>query len=95
MAAHPGYAGLLVIDGRWAQAILAKHLAFGGMVLIAAVQTWILLPRLAHHRLREATGSASDAESIAHTRQGLDRLTRVNAVLALLVLALTAIARTA
>ena len=40
MAAHPRYAGLLVIEGRWAQAILAKHLAFGGMVLIAAVQTW-------------------------------------------------------
>ena len=95
MAAHPRYAGLLVIDSRWAQAILAKHLAFGGMVLIAAVQTWIIQPRLAHHMLLEATGSVSDAESIAHTRQRLDRLTRVNAVLALLVLALTAVARTA
>jgi len=94
MAAQPRYAGLLAIDGRLAQAILAKHLAFGGMVLIAAVQTWILQPRLAHHMLLEATGSVSDPESIAHTRQTLDRLTRVNAVLALLVLALTAVART-
>ena len=95
MAAHPKYAGLLVIEGRWAQAILAKHLAFGGMVLIAAVQTWILQPRLAHHMLLEAAGTVPDDEAIAPTRQRLDRLTRVNAVLALIVLALTAIARTA
>jgi uncharacterized membrane protein len=95
MAAHPRYAGLLVVEGRWAQAILAKHLAFGGMVLIAAVQTWILQPRLARHLLLEASGTAPGSEASTRTRQRIDRLTRVNAVLALVVLALTAIARTA
>lgn len=95
MAAHPEYAGLLVIEGRWAQAILAKHLAFGGIVLVAAVQTWVLQPRLAHHLLLEAAGTAPGGEPSTRTRQGIERLTRVNAVLALIVLALTAIARTA
>ncbi len=95
MAAHPDYAGLLVIDGRWAQALLAKHLAFGGMVVIAAVQTWILQPRLSRHLLLEAAGAALDGGASTRTRQGIERLTRANAVLALIVLALTAIARTA
>jgi len=95
MAAHPKYAGLLAVEGRWAQAILAKHLAFGGMVLNAGVQTWILQPRLSRHLLLEAAGTEPGAESSTRTRRGIDRLTRVNAALALIVLALTAIARTA
>ena len=95
MAAHPKYAGLLVVEGRWAQAILAKHLAFGGMVLIAAVQTWVLQPRLAHHLLLEAAGTTPGSEALTRTRSRIERLTQVNAVLALVVLALTAIARTA
>jgi uncharacterized membrane protein len=95
MAAHPSYAGLLVTEGRWAQAIFAKHVAFGGMVLIAGVQTWILQPRLSRHLLLEAAGSEPGRVSSTRTLQGIDRLTRVNAALALIVLALTAIARTA
>lgn len=95
MAAHPGYTGLLVIEGRWAQAILAKHLAFGGMVLIAAVQTWILHPRLARHMLLEAAGAPADADAVPRNMSRIDRLTRLNAVLALIILAFTAIARTA
>jgi uncharacterized membrane protein len=95
MAAHPSYTGLLVIEGRWAQAILAKHLAFSGMVLIAAVQTWILHPRLARHMLVEAAGAPADTDAVPRSMSRIDRLTRMNAVLALIILAFTAIARTA
>ncbi len=95
MAAHPSYAGFLTIDGRWAQAILAKHLAFGAMTLVAGWQTWGVQPHLGRLLLLQATGAQPSDNDLPRTLRSLDRLTRVNAALALVVLALTAIARTA
>lgn len=95
MAAHPSYAGFLTIDGRWAQAILAKHLAFGAMILVAGWQTWVVQPHLGRLLLLQAAGAAPPDDELRRNLRSLDRLTRANAALALVVLALTAIARTA
>ena len=95
MAAHPSYAGFLTIEGRWAQSILAKHLAFGAMILVAGWQTWGVQPHLGRLLLLQAAGAEPSGSELSRTLLSLDRLTRANAVLALVVLALTAIARTA
>lgn len=95
MAAHPSYAGFLAIEGRWAQAILAKHLAFGAMIMVAGWQTWRVQPQLSRLLLLQAAGAAPPDGELPRNLRSLDRLTRANAALALVVLALTAIARTA
>lgn len=95
MAAHPSYAGFLSIQGRWSQAILAKHLVFGAMVLLAAWQTWGIQPHLGRLLLLRATGAESSVGELSRAVLRIDRLTRANAGVALVVLALTAIARTA
>lgn len=95
MAAHPSYTGILEISGRWGQAILSKHLAFGAMVVVAAIQTWGLTPRVTRLLLYQAAGTPASSDEMARALQNLERLTRLNAALALVVLVLTAIARTA
>ncbi len=92
MTAHPLYQGLLVIRNPWSAAILAKHVAVGAMVLLAAYQTWGLYPELGRLALRQARGDAADAAPLLR-RQRL--LSRISLSLGLIVLALTALARTA
>jgi putative copper export protein len=90
MSGSPHYTGLLQIGNTWSAAILAKHLVIGLMVLAAAAQTWLLQPELERALLRpEPTGASQ------HSAQRYRQLTSVNLVLGLVVLALTAVARTA
>lgn len=90
MSANPNYLGFIDFGNSWSQAILAKHLAIGGMVAVAAYQTWGLAPQLERALLLRS--KAEDSSQVSHR---LHRLTLVNVVLSLLVLALTALARTA
>jgi uncharacterized membrane protein len=92
MSANPNYLGLFQFGNLWSQAILAKHLAIGGMVLLAAYQTWWLGPQLERALLLGAKQAGSEATTVVDS---LRRLTWLNSALSLLVLALTAIARTA
>ena len=95
MAANPAYAGLLQVQSRWAQAILAKHLAFGLMIAAAGYQTWSVQPRLARMMLLHAGGLGAGEDEIPRILARIDQITRLNTALALVVLAFTAIARTA
>lgn len=90
MSGNPNYEGFIQIHNRWSVAILAKHAVIGAMVLAAGYQTWVLAPRLERAAWKRATSEA-DAEADGRSYQ---RLTAVNIGLALIVLALTAIART-
>jgi len=90
MSGSPHYDGLLQIDNRWSAAILAKHAVIGLMVIAAAIQTWLLQPQLERALLRPET-----AEAPGDSATRYQQLTSVNLVLGLVVLALTAIARTA
>jgi len=94
MEASPQYQGFLAITNRWAQAILLKHITIALMVTAAAYQTWFLQPRLERELLLRAKRSGASAPH-PETVQGQMRMTRVNLALGLIVLALTAIARTA
>jgi uncharacterized membrane protein len=91
MTANANYTGFLSIANPWAKAILAKHLVFAGMVLVAAIQTWWLGPQISTLLLRLSREPSDAAEVYARHR----RLVRINMLLSLLVLAFTAIARTA
>lgn len=91
MSANPNYQGLLGLGNRWAAAIFVKHVVIMLMVGAAALQTWVLHPRLERSLMtREQTdGYDEDAARLD------GRLTTLNLTLALVVLALTAVARTA
>jgi uncharacterized membrane protein len=92
MSAHPAYQGFLSIESRWAGAILAKHLVFVGMIAVSAYMTWGLMPRLRRINLLEMKGQAT-AQGKQRLNAANDRLLRTNLVLAIIVLALTALAR--
>jgi uncharacterized membrane protein len=90
MSANPSYSGLLVVDSTWSAAILAKHFVVALMAVTLMVQTWLLHPRLE----RAALGlSAFDPQAIDRWRRLDFHLIRLCAILGILVLILTALAR--
>ena len=90
MSANPNYQGLFVIHNPWAAAILAKHLVIAAMVILMAGQTWVLHPRLERQALGLRPGDPAELDRLRR----LDlSLVRAGAVLGLLVLVLTALAR--
>lgn len=91
MSANPNYLGFVQFGNTWSQAILVKHVAIGAMVLAAAYQTWWLGPQLERSMLLGVKAGVDDQALIGSFR----RLTWLNSGLSILVLALTAIARTA
>ncbi|HJW90853.1 MAG TPA: CopD family protein [Anaerolineales bacterium] len=91
MSASPNYQGFLAFSNRWAVAILVKHIVFLGIIAISAYLTWGLIPRLGRAALLLARGQA--AASLPDLQRQETLLMRVNLVLGILVLALTAIAR--
>jgi len=101
MSANPNYTGFLAIENRWALAILLKHLAIGGMILVSVYQTWGLNPALYRTSLRLLRRAekadhpdAGDSQLEALQRREL-WLLRLNLALSAVVLGFTAIARAA
>lgn len=94
MTANPNYTGLLSIDNRWSAAILVKHVLIAAMLLLAGYQTWALQPRLARLRLTASVAgrSAGETERLLRHRR---RLLHLQTAVSMLVLALTAVARSA
>ncbi|RME88209.1 MAG: hypothetical protein D6770_07525 [Anaerolineae bacterium] len=91
MSANPNYQGFLVIRGSWAVAILLKHIFVGGMVVVGAFQTWGVLPALRRAILLQQAQGRTDDLGALHRRQEV--LLQLNLLLAVIVLALTALAR--
>lgn len=91
MSANPNYGGLFAFNNRWAVALLFKHILFLGMAGIAAYLTWGLVPKLQRLALRKAHGQ--DAPDAQRLWKQEETLLRINLVLGMLILALTAIAR--
>jgi uncharacterized membrane protein len=93
MSANPNYEGFLSISNRWAASMLTKHILFIGMIGVSAYLTWGILPALRRIAIRQAKGlDAQDAAQLQH-RETL--LLRINLVLGVLILGLTALARAA
>ena len=91
MSANPNYQGFLAVNNSWAVAILLKHIVFAIMIGISAYLTWGLLPKLGRAALRQAHGQ--DAPEEQRLLQQETFLLRLNLLLAVIVLALTALAR--
>ncbi len=92
MTNDPNYNGFLVLDSLWAGAILLKHLAFLGMVLIGGYVQGFLHPAMSRVRLlAETRPGLAESEKEKMSRKEI-QLLRFNLICALLVLFFTAIA---
>jgi len=91
MSASPNYEGFLAFNNRWAVAILVKHIVFLGIIALSAYLTWGLFPRLGRAALLLCHGQ--DAAGLQGLQKQEALLMRINLILGILVLALTAIAR--
>jgi uncharacterized membrane protein len=95
MAANPNYVGFFNVENRWSVAILLKHIAIAGMVALLAYQSWFLQPGRSRQELRRALTSEGAAENNGEILRQDRRLSRIHLVLSIIILILTAIARTA
>lgn len=92
MTNDPNYNGFLVVDSLWAWAILAKHIAFLGLVVTTVYAQVSLYPSMARTALL-----VEKRPILAHTEQEkLDRqesrLLRINLICAAVILFCTAVA---
>ena len=97
MSANPNYQGFLAINNRWAVAILTKHVLFFAMTASSAYLTWGILPALRRAAMRHArrqSGAANEADAEMQRLQRREALLlRLNLLLGVVILALTALAR--
>ncbi|MFC2026306.1 CopD family protein [Chloroflexota bacterium] len=95
MSANPHYGGFLAINNNWTTVMLLKHLVFLVMTIISIYITWMLLPKMSRAALRRAheTNSRTESSSEDTPEKQLLILQRLNLVLGVLVLGLTAVAR--
>lgn len=91
MSGNPNYRGFLAIDDPWALAILVKHGVFLLMVAVSAYFTWGVLPQMRRQALRLSQGL--EAPDLGRWQRQNALLLRLNFSLAIIVLALTALAR--
>jgi len=89
MSGDEHYDGLMQFSNEWSRAILLKHLAIVGMVLCGLVLQYGVNPALERASLLLQKGKG-DAAEVARLQTREKRLTVVNALLGLLVLAFTA-----
>lgn len=95
MSSSPFYEGFLAIQNTWSWAILIKHLAIGVMVLFSIYATWGITPALRRLALLQSAGKQVDAAALARLHAREDLLLKLNLAVSVIVLALTAIARSA
>jgi hypothetical protein len=93
MVANSNYKGLLAIENRWALSIVLKHAAIGVMVVLATIQTWFLQPQVLRLTIL-LSKEKTRPDVVTRLLLRATRLRRFNFLLGLVVLALTAIART-
>ena len=92
MNANENYKGFLSFDNLWAQAILLKHAAIIGMIAVGALLQFGVQPALQRNAMLASAGASNEHEAAA-LRQRMARLGRINLILGVIVLVLTAIAR--
>jgi uncharacterized membrane protein len=91
MSANPNYQGFLAFSNLWAQAILLKHLTFILMLGLSAYLTWGLLPALRRAALLRARNQS--LQGVEQLQRQEIWLIRLNLILGVIILGLTALAR--
>jgi len=97
MSANPNYEGLLTISNRWAVAILVKHIVFFAMIGVSGYMTWGVLPELRRLAMRMAKLAAEgrDLGEVQRLQARSAWIVNLNVALSVIVLLLTAVARSA
>lgn len=93
MSAHPAYEGLLALTNSWAVAIFVKHIVVGLMVLVSAYITWGLMPSMHRINFQLTAGLEIDETRKNKLLQREKIVLNLNLVFSVIVLLLTAIAR--
>ena len=91
MSASPHYEGFLAVQGLWGWAILVKHILFGLMVALGGYLTWGIMPALRRAALLQSHGKKTLGLEKFQRRSVV--IMQINLGLGLIVLLLTAIAR--
>lgn len=92
MTNDDNYKGFLVIDSTWAWAMLFKHIAYIGMVVLTVYLQFVLYPAIARARLLTANKPELAAAEQQKQAQQEIRMLRLNLACAVLVLFFTAMA---
>jgi uncharacterized membrane protein len=95
MSANPNYQGFMAISNGWAVAILSKHLVIGVMILLSGYVTWGIFPALQRAALLIAAGREVQPGQIERLQRRETLVMRLNLLLSVIVLLLTAWARSA
>lgn len=90
LSANPHYDGFLSTSGQWSVAILVKHSLAVIMAVVSAVQTWEVLPAIRRTLMKK---ERADPEELIQLQKRETRLIRTNLIIAVLILAATALAR--
>jgi uncharacterized membrane protein len=91
LSANQNYHGFLAVASPWAAAILLKHSVYFLMLAVSAYLTWGMLPQIRRAALRLSQGK--DVPEMERIQRKSIFLLRLNLLLAVVVLALTALAR--
>ncbi|NPV77039.1 MAG: hypothetical protein HPY59_11770 [Anaerolineae bacterium] len=95
MSSHPSYQGFLAINNPWALAILMKHLVIGLLLLASAYITWILDPKITRlNFLQQDIENEVNYLELRRLEIMKMKMSWFNLILFLVILALTAWART-
>lgn len=93
MSANPSYGGFLDISNNWALAIFAKHIVILFMIAASAYVTWGILPAMQRLALLRSAGRSQSEQELQRLEQRENLMLNVNLVLSVVVLLLTALAR--
>lgn len=89
MSGDPHYDGVLQFTNEWSRVLLLKHIAIGGMFVCGLALQYYVAPALERATLL-AEHHKGDAAELDRLRRRETRLTWINVILGLLVLAFTA-----
>lgn len=90
MVSDSHYDGLLRLSNSWTRAMLLKHVAVSGMVVVGAIMQWQLTPALERARLLASHQPGESDLPALRTRER--QLSRLDLALGILVLLFTALA---
>src|SRR5260221_6025076 len=95
MEESPHYDGLLQLTNDWTRAILLKHVAVLGMLVVGMAMQWGVLPALERATLlaRRGKDQVKSSQDMARLQRRERQLLILNLVLGVVVLLFTAIAR--
>lgn len=92
MSVNPHYNGFLSTSTQWSLAILTKHVLVAILIVVSAIHTWDVLPAIRRTLMRKGQAGHDELDKLQR-REVL--LLRISLVLAVLILAATAVARAA